>query len=340
MSSVVMIEDKKEWEEFTLNRPEANFLSSWNWGVFQKSLGRKVFALGLKENSQLVGAMLVVKEEAKRGNYLTLAGGPVIDWQNEKQAKLFVATVGKLAKEEGCLFVRVRPQILDTGDNRQMFARLGLKLAPMHVTADLTRQIDLTKSEAELLAQMRKNTRYEIKRIEREELRVKKSKNIEDIEEFYKHHLILAKKHKFVPFGYEFLRKQFEVFFDNDQALLFHAYQDDRLLASAFVIFYGSEAVYHYGISTGDNAKLPGSYACQWEAIKEAKNRGFRRYNLWGVAPEGERHHRFYGVSVFKRGFGGEDVAYLPAHDLPVSAFYSVVNRFEKLRAKSRKLVK
>ena len=45
-----------------------------------------------------------------------------------------------------------------------------------------------------------------------------------------------------------------------------------------------------------------------------------------GVAPEGDRSHRFYGVSVFKRGFGGQDVAYLHARDLVLDWSKYVVN--------------
>lgn len=335
---VVSIAGKEKWEEFVLSRDEANFLTSWNWGVFQKRLGKKVFCLGMEENSGLVGAMLVVKEEAKRGHYLAIAGGPLINWKNQAQINLFVSTVRELAREEKCVFVRVRPQIIDSKDNRALFGSMGFGLSPMHLTADLTRQIDLTKSEEEIMIGMRKSTRYEIRKVESGKLKIEKSNNVSDIEEFYKHHLALAKKHDFVPFSYDFLYEQFRVFVKDDQAMLFHAYKGNNLLASAFVIFYGGEAVYHYGISTADNHKLPGSYACQWAAIKEAKRRGMKRYNLWGVAPENEKRHRFAGVSVFKRGFGGEDVAYMPAHDLPAAAWYPAVRVFEWLRAKVRRL--
>jgi lipid II:glycine glycyltransferase (peptidoglycan interpeptide bridge formation enzyme) len=57
----------------------------------------------------------------------------------------------------------------------------------------------------------------------------------------------------------------------------------------------------------------------QWEAIKEAKKRGMTRYNFWGVAPENNPDHRFAGLSLFKRGFGGEDFEYLHAQDLIIN---------------------
>ena len=68
----------------------------------------------------------------------------------------------------------------------------------------------------------------------------------------------------------------------------------------------------------------------------EAKRRGMKRYNLWGVAPLENAKHRFYSLSVFKRGFGGEDVSYLPAQDLVINYPKYLINyaveRIRKLR--------
>jgi lipid II:glycine glycyltransferase (peptidoglycan interpeptide bridge formation enzyme) len=114
---------------------------------------------------------------------------------------------------------------------------------------------------------------------------------------------------------------------------------NDQLLAQAFVIFYGQEAVYHYGASTDAGREYPGAYLLQWEAICEAKRRGCVRYNFWGVVPVEKKSHRFWGVSVFKRGFGGHEVQYLPAHDLIVQPLQYTLNAFvETLRRKIRHL--
>ena len=208
----------------------------------------------------------------------------------------------------------------------------------MHLTADLTLQLDLTKTTETILKEMRKNTRYEIRQIEKKNISVTQSKNPKDIRAFFEQQLSLAKKHHFVPFSYKFLLEQFKIFAENDNVVLFSSFQGKKLLASAFIIFYNKEAVYHYGISTADNYRLPGSYACQWAAIEEAKKRNCTKYNFWGIAPKEEQEHRFAGVSLFKRGFGGQEVAYLPAYDIPTSFSYWGVYAFELLRKKLRKL--
>lgn len=335
---IELITNKVQWEEFIRSRPEANFLHSWNWGVFHQALGKKVFYFGLFEADQQIGAALLVKETAKRGTYLTLAGGPILDWNNRPLPVFLFDELKKISKQESAWFIRMRPQAIETPAITKTVQTLGWQPSPMHLTADLTLQLDLNQSTEHLLAQMRKSTRYEIKKAEKLGILVKLSQDEKDIQMFYDHQLELAKKHHFVGFSYRFFQEQFNAFVTDNQVVLFHSYLNDQLLASAFVIFYNQEAVYHYGISTPANQRLPGSYACQWAAIQEAQRRGFDRYNFWGIAPVDHTDHRFAGVSLFKRGFGGQEIQYLPAHDLPTSWKYTLVKGFETVRRKMRHL--
>lgn len=333
------ITDKKVWESMVLNRPEANFLQSWNWGEFHKNLGHKIFRVGFYDKDKAVGIMLSVVERARRGTYLTVPGGPLVDWQNKETQLAFKEEVTRQAKLEKCGFVRVRPQILETAENSKLFADLGFRSAPMHLHAELSNLLDITKTEEELLANMRKATRYEIKQAQKLEIKITTSQKSADIDEFYDLQIETAQRHGFVPFSKKFLQEQFKVFVADDQVVLYTAWMDKTKLAQAMVIFYGQETNYHYGAGAEAGRKYPGAYLIQWEAIKEAKKRGLKRYNFWGVAPEGEKSHRFYGVSVFKRGFGGEDVAYLHARDLVLDLPKYVLNwTVETVRKKMRKV--
>lgn len=331
------IESKDEWEHRVASFAEANFLQSWNWGEFQKSLGKQVVRICITDDT-VVGLAQLIIEPAKRGTYAALAGGPLLDWHNEGFVTAFFKNITAEAKKYNCTFLRFRPQETVTNITSQLIQTIGAKLAPMHLTADLTLQLDITKTDEELLMQMRKNTRYEVKKSEKIGIRTEVTEDIARIDEFYSHQLEVAKRHGFVPFSYAFLKEQFSAFLVDQKVTLINSYLGDQLLASAFIIFYNNEAVYHYGISTEANAKQPGAYATQWAAIQEAKRRGCTKYNFWGIAPEDKTDHRFAGVSLFKRGFGGDEVEYLPAHDIPLSPVYWVTWAFELLRKKLRHL--
>lgn len=350
--------DKINWEQAVAQFPEANFLQSWNWGEFEQDLGKKILRLVWldEQTGQIVALAQGVVETAKRGRYLAIAGGPLLDWQNQNIVTEVFTVLKNLAKKHRCWFIRFRPQAVlenqnQSQSNQQQSARLilptinlsllsqlGSHYAPMHLTADLSTQLDLTISNEDLLAQMRKNHRQSIRKVEKLNIQTWISTEASDLDQFYQEQLKLAHYHGFIPFSKTFLLKQFQAFVKDRQVALIHASIDHQLLASAFIIFYNREAVYHYGVSTELNKDYPGSYACQWRAIQEARSRGCYRYNLWGVSPKDQVHHRFAGVGLFKRGFGGQEINFLPAQDIIIDNRYYFTWVFEMIRKKLRKL--
>ncbi|MBI2506892.1 MAG: peptidoglycan bridge formation glycyltransferase FemA/FemB family protein [Candidatus Colwellbacteria bacterium] len=339
MLEVNEINNKNEWEGFLETRPEASFLQSWYWGELYATLGDKVQRTGFYRGSRLEGVMLSIVEDARRARYLIVPGGPIINWEDQEAIQAFISEITRIAKEEHCAFVRVRPQIEATEHSKKMFSYYGFRNAPMHLHAELTSQLDITRPEEELLTAMRKTTRYEIKKANSLGIKIITINDPEDIKEFYDLQLLTARRQRFVPFSYRFLYEQFRIFAEANKALLYSARLEEKLLAQAIIIFYGTEAVYHYGASTEDGRKYPGAYLLQWEAIKEAKKRGMKRYNFWGVSPPDNPGHRFYGISIFKRGFGGKDFEYLHAQDLVINYPRYVFNYvIENIRKKMRRV--
>lgn len=317
--TVKNIEDQKVWEDFLLAHPEANFLQSWYWGEFHKALGSVIHRVGFYNGNVLVGVMLSVVEDARRGRYLTVPAGPIIDWKDNDLIAAFTEEIKKQATEDSCVFVRVRPQLESKEFSQKLFKGLGFVSAPIHLHAELTSQLDLTPTEDQLLANMRKATRYEIKKAISQGIKISTSQNPEDIKKFYDIQVKTSERQKFVPFSYKFLNEQFKVFTAVNKLHLYKAELNGQLLAMGFIIFYNKEAAYHYGAGTEEGRKYPGAYLIQWEAIKEAKRRGMQRYNFWGVTREDQKEHRFYKLSIFKRGFNGTDLEYLHAQDLVVN---------------------
>lgn len=327
-----IIDNQKEWEDFIAQHTEANFLHSWHWGEFQQKINRKIIRMGFYASSGLNGVMLAIIEPAKRARYLIVPGGPILDWKDKKLVLAFRNALRNLGKTHNCSFVRVRPQLEDNEFLRRTFRKLGFSNAPMYLHAELTSQLDIRKSEEELLSNMRKAARYEIKKAISLGIKIEKNGK-KNIRNFYNLQIETAKRQKFVPFARGFLEAQFDTFIKNDKAILYTAKYKNEILAQGFVIFYGSEAVYHYGASTEEGRKYPGAYLIQWEAIREAKRRGMIRYNFWGVSPIDSTDHRFKGLSLFKRGFGGQDIAYLPAQDLVLNKPRYLINySIEKIR--------
>ena len=330
--------DQQQWDDFVTSHDDANFLQSWAWGEFHEARNKKVVRrIALNDKDEVIGAYVGQIETAKRGTYMAIAGGPILDWRDKELREAIFADIKEQAEKDDCVFVRVRPQIIESNDNRETFANLGLKPAPMYLSVEFAGVLDITKTEEQILAGASQGLRRKIRKAQKNNITVSTSTDPKDIHEFYEIQLQTAARHKFVEFSESFLQKQFEAFAKYDAVKLSTAKLGDEILAQNFIIFYGHEAAYHYGVSTELGTKYSGAPLLHLAAMKDARERGIERYNFWGITAEDDVNHRFYGVSQFKRSFGVTELKYLHAHDLVIKpAKYKLDYLLEKTRAKIR----
>lgn len=332
------IENKEEWEQFVLKQPDTLFVQSFHYGEFYHKIGESYWIFGLYEHNILIGGALVVSVHAKRGNFLYVPYGPIINLSNNSSLQILVDFLKKFAKENKYDFVRVSPFVDNNEHNKEIFESVGFENAPIHVLAETTWILDLQPTEEELLSKMNKNHRNLINRCQREGVIIKKMTDEKALEEFNNLHDITAQRHSFHRFSKEYITKEFSSFIDNNQTIILNGYlKDGQLDSSAIIMLYGNMAAYRHGASLNLIKQIPTSYLLQWEAIKEAKNRGLKYYNFWGIAPENASlDHPFKGITHFKRGFGGFQRDLLPCQDLPISWRYKINWLVETLRSKRR----
>ena len=300
---------QKTWDEFIQQHSPMALFQSWKWGDVEKKLGRKIWRWGWFTGDTLVGIAQIIKVPARRGTFLHVRHGPVgkIDYEDLK----------KLAKTERTWFIRISPQV--PPQEEHMYRNRGFVRAPIHaMDAEFCWVLDVDKSEEELLRGMRKTTRYEIKHAAGT---VTKSK---DIDKFIYLYDETSKRHNFVE--HMGIREEFETL-DCD---LFLASNEKRLLAAAIIVYFGDQAIYHHGASVPN--KVGASYLIQWKAIREAKKRGKKLYNFWGIAPQEKPNHPWRGITLFKTGFGGRQMAFMHAQDYPLSPLYVIPKTIESIR--------
>ena len=128
------VTDKNEWDRFVTAHPEANFLQSWQWGEFHKSRGKTVIRRGIYIGKRLEGVYEGVVETARRGTHLAIAGGPIVDWENNDVVQLLRDDMKQQAAAHNCVFVRVRPQLEKSDESLALFERLGFVPAPYYLT--------------------------------------------------------------------------------------------------------------------------------------------------------------------------------------------------------------
>jgi lipid II:glycine glycyltransferase (peptidoglycan interpeptide bridge formation enzyme) len=201
-------------------------------------------------------------------------------------------------------------------------------------------KLDISLPEEELFSAFRKTTRYLIRQAQKNErIRTVSSDDFKDVESFSQLHQQTSLRQRFVPFSREYLQKEFSAFAKDDAVRLFFACYDQEIAAGSFVVFWSGIGFYHHAASLPQYAKLSLPYLLQWEAIREAKNKGCRLYDFWGfVDPAKHPSHPWAGPTLFKMGFGGLAREYVKTQDLVLSPKYWLTYTFEKVRKLKRGL--
>lgn len=166
--------------------------------------------------------------------------------------------------------------------------------------------LNISKTESELLKNMRYNTRYNIKKALKNGIQVKEY-NKTYIHEWYKLYKDTAIR-KGMPLQDKtyFLAALENSRTNKEQVKMLMADVNGTFLASMFLVITNKRATYLYGASAQNKQNMQASYALQWESIKLAKKLGCTEYDMFGSAPNLKPQHPLHGVHVYKKGFGGK----------------------------------
>lgn len=161
----------------------------------------------------------------------------------------------------------------------------------------------ILKNEEELFKTFHEKTRYNIRVAAKHGVTVKKI-GTEDLEKYREEILALYKKtgnrHGIAATPTEDMQALFSV------CDVWGAFVEDKIVATSLQIGFGNTLTYLHGASDYEYRTFMAPYALHWAVLQDALARKFTRYDWWGIAPEGETHHKLSGVTRFKLGFGGE----------------------------------
>ena len=354
---ITEIASQLEWNAFFNEAGSPSFLHSWEWGEFQEKLGYGVLRLaitddsvipanlpagrqgrGIQATNNIVAICQIIKIKAKRGNMIFIPHGPIFKFPYVPQGKQIsnfkfplselLAYLKNIARKEGYSFIRIAPVFQDSKDHREMFKELGFRTAPIYMHAERLWVLDITKDEETLLKEMRKTTRYSIRKAEKEGVKVVKRTDEKALQEFQNLYNETAERENFTAYSPSYLAHEYHAFNHTGNAKWFFAYEKDgKLTAAALIDYTKSTAFYHQGATL--HSRVPTSYLLQWESIKEAKRRGCTLYNFWGTLQVGRTPKNWGGLSLFKEGFGGFQVDYVPTQDLILSKKYWITYLYE-----------
>jgi len=316
------IENKQEWNELVGGVHPNQFLQSWQWGEFQKSLGRKVWRFMLDREGELVCAGQAIEHGLPFGlSYIYLSRGPVTTPFAKNHREEFLKIFQEEVKKFIQAMVFIRAESVDFNFGRDGWLKVN-DVQPSH-----TLMLALDKNEEDLLADMHQKTRYNIRLADKRGVTVRQMDNNE-FDKFWNLVYVTTERDKFRPHPKDYYKKMLDSL--GNMAQVWFAEYEGKILAANLMIFWGDNAIYLHGASSNEHRNVMAPYLLHWEMIKKAKAEGFEHYDFWGIAPENEPNHPWAGITRFKKGFGGVEVSYPGTFDLPMKKIWYLMYRLRK----------
>ena len=322
----------QEWDDFLNSHSGSHILQTTTWGALKTAFGWSPRFI----RSGDVGAMVLFRRLPLGLSVGYIPRGPVgsDDWGE------FWPAVDELCRQEHAVFLRVEPEIWQPAGDKAIQQNLAdFVETDQTVQPPRTVLIDLGPSEEDLLMEMKSKTRYNIRLAGRKDVIVRPSA---DVGAFHHMMMTTGDRDEFGIHSRAYYQRAYDLFSPQGKCVLLIASYEDQPLAGLMAFAHGDTAWYFYGASTNQERNRMPTYLLQWEAIRWAKNKGCKFYDMWGVPdhPEAvleetflERSDGLWGVYRFKRGFGGEIRRTIGAWD---RIYHPLVYRFYQRWSKQR----
>ncbi len=320
--------DADGWQAFLAASGSGDFLHDWAWAdvaAFDRQPQRRYV---LTEDDEIVAILAAQERPLLAGrSFWNVPHGPVLDWGAPNAGERLGALLIGLriaAGQHRAIAVKLEPRLVVGTPGSALLGGRRLRHIPETLQVGQTRIVELADDDA-LLAAFDKDTRYAVRRAEREGVSVTFVEDGTDLRPIDDLHGLVVETQRRAGFPLpplERYRVAWRALAGAGRASILEARRDGVLLASGMVVFEGARSYYLFSGSRREERGEPkhyASYALQWAMMRLARDRGVTQHDLWGIAPPGAGpEHAWHGVGLFKKGFGGEEVVWAGSWDLVV----------------------
>ena len=319
---------------------KASLLQTKDWEKLQKDLGEETFFVKEKDFQ-----FLAILKKTKFGNYFYLPYGPVLADKNAASKAL--KSLQELTKAKSVIFIRIEPQDPETASDLLKLPNIkrSKELNPAH-----TWILDLKTDKDTIIKNFTQGTRTCYNQTPKKGLTITTSKDPEDLKHLVRMQHKLAKDKGINSFSFDYLKTELEQDFatlylvlynhKNDQSLTDESEKkDDDIIIAASLFFDGQDTRYYMqSASDYEYRRLPATVGLLTAAIFDAKEKGLKFFDFWGIAPEGApKNHPWAGFTNFKKTFAGYEVDYAGTYDLVLNKTkYDLYKMLRKVKTRLR----
>ncbi|PIP86226.1 peptidoglycan bridge formation protein FemAB [Candidatus Collierbacteria bacterium CG10_big_fil_rev_8_21_14_0_10_43_36] len=327
-----MIREAVEKDRIIFDKLARHPLQSWAWGEFRKQAGVEVLRLVQADEKKIREVYQITWHKIpKIKRYIGYCPKSAIPDAEAMKG------INKEAGKKGAIMVKFEPNEKDIEASQKQVRELAGIFdfrAGKPLFTKYTFQLDISKSEEEILKNMNQKTRYNVRLAEKKGVKIVEDNSEEAFEEYWKLTEETTKRQKFFAHGKSYHRKMWQTMIVNGGGHLLKAIYEGKTLTT-WVLFELNDVLYYpYGASSNQNKEVMASNLMMWETIKLGKKHGCKMFDMWGsMGPEPDRSDPWYGFHRFKQGYGGELTEFVGTYDLVVNrTLYKIYILVDKLR--------
>ncbi len=338
-----------EWNQSIAHLPNAHLLQTWEWGQIKAQVGWKAEPrLWRDATGRICAAALILQRELRLGgfsahlNVLYIPRGPLMDWSDAALRRRVLDDLEDYARLKRALFLKLDPEVVlgwnepgspedevdavGTAVQRELTER-GWRFSSDQIQFRNTVMLDLSGNEEDWLARMKQKTRYNLRLAQRKGVTVRRGGK-DDYNDLYRMYAETSVRDGFVIRPQSYYESVWNQYVQLGMACPLIAEVEGKAVAAVFVFWFAGRAWYIYGMSRSQHREKMPNYLLQWEAMRLAKEKDCREYDLWGAPEIFDETDSMWGVYRFKEGLGGKVMRTLGAWDYPASRnWYALYTR-------------
>ena len=281
------------WDDLVAAHPAGSFFHTTSWAkVLVESYGYRPVYFAIMDNGEL-RALLPVMEinsvlTGRRGVSLPFSDYADPFGMDAEQYRSLADYALQYGRKAGWKALEIRGGASPWMECSPSFEFLG-------------HNVDLARTEQEILASFRKDMKQNISRSFKGGVRIEISNSSNAMEEYYRLQCITRKGHGVPPQPLNFFRKIREHVLQRDMGFIVLARYREKIVAGSVYFHHGKRAIYKYGASTGEGKKSRANNLVMWEAIRWYQKNGYKDLCMGRTEPENE------GLKEYKSGYGSQE---------------------------------
>ena len=256
-------------------------MQSYAWGEARKETGLRVVRFGESFDGILSSVFqMTVHKLPKVGYFIGYVPRSAVP------SAAVVSFITAWAKKEKIVFIKWEPYAASESADPHMAQLSGMRVSAHPLFTEWNLELDLSKTEEDILTGFKKNVRYSIRHAEESGVTVREMNTEEGFGIFADLYFGTTKRQAYHGHTRKYHHVLWSALAKAGIARIFIAFYNGKPHAAFEVFIFNGRAYYPYSGSSDTDRHIPGTQLLMWEVVRSAKREGCTVLDLWGsLAP-------------------------------------------------------